>query len=284
MSEFLIRLSASTTLLVARFYPAQIISVLLVDIGGLIVALIVALAILYKIGWWQKRAVPKWLAKDISSLGLSKRLKILSRVVTKDALAVEPLFHHYKKRWALHFLVFYGFVGLMITTTLDAIVNRPGNPLPILSPVKIIGNVSGVLLLAGATPMLFTRKKNDKNAVPLTLADRAFLPLLYLVTLTGFIVEIFDYGGIPYNATIFYIIHIALLTGLLVSAPWTRFINALQAPYLALYERLREGAEKRRGDRVDYKRLDLAEFVKSNFYPDYLKREEKKEDKEKKQK
>lgn len=250
-----------------RLFPASIIPVFYVDIGGLILAVVVALCVLYKAKWWNARALPEGLRKDISNVGMKARLRVFFRVLGKDALSVEPLFYHYKRRWAFHFLVFYGFVGLMLTTTLDAIINRPALPLPLTSPVKIIGNISGIMLLVGATPMLF-KSKQTMEMRPLGLGDKIFLPVLYLTVLTGFLTEILDYSGTSLPATVFYAIHIAIVTALLLSAPWTRFVHALQAPYLAFYERIRQKLVGR-GEEVDYKRLSLAEYAKENFFPEY---------------
>lgn len=217
--------------------------------------------------------------KDIQSLGIATRFRILLRVAGKDALSVEPLFYQYRKRWFLHMLVFYGFVGLMFTTTLDDIVNHGANPLPLDSPVKILGNISGLALIIGATPMLlrgFKLTKNNSESEPLSFADRVFLPVLYLATLTGFLTEILDYGGIIIGAETIYFIHIGVVTALLASAPWTRFVHSLQAPFLTLYERLRQNVAPAHED-TDYKRLALAEYVKNDFYSNHTRKAKEKE-------
>lgn len=236
--------------------------------GGLVIAILLATILLYKAKWWRGRAVSERLQRDIYVLGMKTRFAVLLNVIGRDALAVEPLFYHYKKRWSLHFLVFYGFLGLMLTTTLDAILNRSATPLPLDSPIKIIGNVSGLLLLLGATPMLF-RRNGSQDLHPLSFSDRVFLPVLYLATMTGFVTEGFDYGGIVVAASAFYLAHIAIVTALLVSAPWSRFVHSLQSPYLALHERLRQNLVAKRAD-IDYKRLDLARYAKENFFSEYL--------------
>lgn len=257
----------------SRLFPADIIPVILIDAGAAILVVIVVIGVLYKLRFWRVRALSDRFKADVSALGAGARASVLLRVVGKDALAVEPLFSNYRGRWIQHFLVFYGFIGLMITTTLDAIVNREAAPLPLDHPVKIIGNIAGVMLLIGATPMLF-RKKDPPGMQPLGLADKIFLPVLYLAVVTGFVTEVLDYSAIVLPATAVYVIHIAIVTGLLASAPWTRFVHALQAPFLTFYERLRQKTTSTNED-IDYKRLNLAAYARDNFFPEY-KEEEKK--------
>jgi nitrate reductase gamma subunit len=263
-----------------RFFPSSILPIFLVDVGGVLLALFLVISLIYRARWWDIRTKTREFKEGVSALGLSSRISVVSRVITKDALAVEPLFHHYKGRWLNHALAFYGFIGLMLTTTLDAIVNRGGLPLPILSPVKLIGNVSGIMLMIGATAMLFSRRGKDySNLQPLSWQDQIFLPTLLLTTATGFITEIFDYATLQDYASVLYVIHIILIVLLLGTAPWTRFVHALQAPYLAMSERFRQliGAHD---SPPDYKRLRLAQFAKDYFYPEYHHEESNKDESE----
>jgi hypothetical protein len=256
-----------------RLMPAQIFPVFDVDVGGLLIAIFIAIVLIYKIGWWRQRVLTPKFKADVSTMGLGARARVLGRVIGKDALEVEPLFHHYRERWALHALVFYGFIGLMITTTLDAIVNRPANPLAFDDPVTVIGNVSGLMLVIGATPMLF-RKKNIAGFEPLGFSDKVFLPVLWLTAVTGFGTEILDFSGTVVPAQAIYVIHIAIVAALLISAPWTRFVHSVQTPFLAFYERIRQKEVSQKED-IDYKRLNLAVYAKDNFFPEYKEDEKK---------
>jgi hypothetical protein len=217
----------------AVFFPA-LIPVLLVEIAGIILLAIVILLVIYVLRRWHRSSIPVRLTGEIRKMPLRSVLTILLRTAISDGLAVYPLWRKSKTRWLGHALVFYGFIGLMITTTLDSIFNPQAYPLPLAHPIKVMGNVSGLAVLAG-TPIILLAV--NKGAGSIGLGDKIFMPTLILTVVSGFVTEAFSLGAFLEPSYIAYVIHLALAVVLLGSAPFTRFMHSVVAPYLILFDR-----------------------------------------------
>lgn len=141
------------------------------------------------------------------------------------------------QQWLGHFMIMWGFIGLFITTSLDALVNPEAVPLPILHPVRIIGNVSGVIYMAGLTLAILRRLlKSDVRQVT-TLSDFSFLIIMYGSGLTGFMVQWYADTGNAFGTAATYIAHLFFVALLIPTAPWTKFIHALWRPSWIIYSR-----------------------------------------------
>jgi hypothetical protein len=142
------------------------------------------------------------------------------------------------QQWFAHLLIMWGFVGLFVTTALDAVVNKPADPLPLLHPVRLLGNVTGTLFLAGLTLAMVRRGLLDRVRQRSQASDWTFLISLWGTGATGFLVQWYaDLADLP-NTRWSYTVHLAFVAGLLVSAPWTKFLHAVWRPSWALYRAL----------------------------------------------
>ncbi len=142
------------------------------------------------------------------------------------------------QQWFAHLLIMWGFLGLFATTSLDALVNRAADPLPLLHPVRLLGNVTGIMFMAGLTLAMARRALLDRVRVRSTRADWMFLVVLWGTGATGFLVQWFaDLGDLALTRWT-YIPHLALVALLLLTAPWTKFIHAAWRPTWALYRSL----------------------------------------------
>jgi len=133
--------------------------------------------------------------------------------------------------------MFWGFLGLAITTTLDEILNPTAGPLPLLSPVRILGNVSGVFFVAGVSYSLGRRLLVQSVRENSTKGDAVFLSLLILTGVTGFVTEIFSQFNLVAPDSFSYWFHLILVTALLATAPFTKFVHAIGRPILLLVRR-----------------------------------------------
>ena len=106
--------------------------------------------------------------------------------------------------WA-HLGLFYGFLGLTAATTgaflYTQVFPRLGIDhhggvlsLPIWDPVKIVGNVGGVALLAGLAQTMWVRLKRPQQSGKSAYSDWFFSGLLGLTAVTGFVTEILRYA------------------------------------------------------------------------------------------
>ncbi|MEW6410749.1 MAG: quinone-interacting membrane-bound oxidoreductase complex subunit QmoC, partial [Nitrospirota bacterium] len=143
----------------AKFMPVLYIDAIFIPVASF-AALAFAIGILrfwkdMNINPWRmklKGALPPTIISTIGEILLHKRFN-------KCELT--------KARSSSHLYVFYGFVGLAITTTW-AIYYLYGlnweSPYPLTDPLKMLGNFSGILLLLGITLVVTNRFKNKEKA------------------------------------------------------------------------------------------------------------------------
>ncbi len=241
-----------------------------VETGATIVLLLVLAGLLLKLRRWH-RSIPNSLLKDIRRLSFSEIMSVLLTTVFYDGLAVGTLYKNYKGRWSTHLLVFWGFIGLGITTTLAYLFDPSGAPMKFNNPIRILGNISGAMLVIGGTiaAVKFVSCEEERNRLT-KYADGSFLALIYMATLTGFATEYLGYGSQTGAADFTYAIHLLFVGGLLALAPFTRFVHALEAPYMALYENYRLLLQKR-GIFTSHKDERVAEYALAKFYGEHSK-------------
>jgi hypothetical protein len=76
---------------------------------------------------------------------------------------VEPI---WRRRWLIHALVLWGFLGLLLATALDyglevVGIKATGTPVPIWYPVRLLGTVAGAALVYGSTVMIVDRLRRS---------------------------------------------------------------------------------------------------------------------------
>ena len=127
-----------------------------------------------------------------------------------------------------HLAAFYGFVGLGVTTVSVAIgiyVFGYLTPWPVWHPVKILGNVSGLALLAAIAVLVYRRIADAEMAGKSTYSDWFFLGLLLLTTLTGYLTELFRLAELPGPAYPTYFVHLVFVFVLIVYIPYSKFAH-----------------------------------------------------------
>lgn len=271
-------LANSETILLGQFSGQAILdvsfpnflSVHVIDIGALIVLTCVVVGVLFKLVRWHNSSIPTSLLKGIGQLiAFRSVVRILIASAKEDALFVKPLFVKSKLRWLTHATIMWGFVGLALTTTLAYIFNPSSEPMPFTWPVRILGNVSGIMVIIGCVIFTYRLVTNPAERNPLTFrADIIFFSALFFTVITGFVTEFTGYSQYQLTAYFVYAIHLSLVTLLLGSAPFTRFLHALMTPYFAMLDRLRLKAVSLSKEGMDskFKERRIAEFVTENFY------------------
>ena len=141
------------------------------------------------------------------------------------------------RMWA-HMGLFYGFLGLTAATTgaflYTEVLPRLGIhhhgdvlSLPIWDPVKIVGNVGGVALLAGLAQTLWVRLKRPMQSGKSAYSDWFFSGLLGLTAVTGFITEILRYAQAGTVAYVSYTVHLVFIFGLFAYFPFSKFSHLM---------------------------------------------------------
>jgi quinone-modifying oxidoreductase subunit QmoC len=127
-----------------------------------------------------------------------------------------------------HFAVFWGFMGLVVTTTSVGIgIYAFGylTPWPLWHPVKILGNLSGVVVIVALGVFLWRRIADRQSAGKSTYADWLFLAILLLTTLTGFLCQWLRLADLRALAYPTYFIHLLFIFFLLVYIPYSKFAH-----------------------------------------------------------
>ncbi|OIP62964.1 MAG: heterodisulfide reductase [Nitrospirae bacterium CG_4_9_14_3_um_filter_53_35] len=140
-----------------------------------------------------------------------------------------------KARATAHMLTFYAFIGLAVTTTIGFIVmyftgeeSVPGRMLFIM--MKFIGNISAVVLLAGAGLLIMNRRAKDEKSGRGSYFDWLFLNIVLLVGLTGLLAQILRYVGADIHnpnlpAKAVYFVHLVCVFYLFAYAPYSKFAH-----------------------------------------------------------
>lgn len=208
---------------------------------GLAIGTIVLVVVLFELVRWRGVLAP--IAKA-SRLGVVKWWEIFVNTLAADVIYQQISTRCPDRKWLSHSLVFWGFLMLSASTALNYITNAAGGPLPLVHPVRILGNLGGVLLIAGLAIVVYRIiADSDKREVTL-VPDYLFIGLLLLAGLTGFLSE---YAS-EINAVAWiygvYVVHLLSSAALLLLAPFTRFIHAVGRPIIRLSERYLEALNR----------------------------------------
>jgi ferredoxin len=154
-----------------------------------------------------------------------------------EADAVAMAVPWYRRRWLVHALVVWGFVGLLAATGLDyglALigVKETGTPVPLWYPVRLLGTVAGASLVYGATVLIIDRYRKANRAVTgSTTADWLLLALLWVTAVTGFTIELALYlPSAPVWGYWLFLVHVAVAMELVLLAPFMKLAHAVYRP------------------------------------------------------
>jgi len=151
-----------------------------------------------------------------------------------DDEPVEPL---YRRRWLIHGLTIWGFLGLLLATILDygldlIGVKATGTPVPLWYPVRLLGTVAGLSLMYGVTWLFIRRWQRTKRGKLVSKStDWLFLGMLWVIGLTGFLIEVALYVNPvqPWGYWVF-LIHVAIAMELVLFLPFTKFAHVMYRP------------------------------------------------------
>ncbi len=146
-----------------------------------------------------------------------------------------------------HMFVFFGFVGLAITTTWAIaylygyeifgipraikisgeafLLNFGESPYPLFDPMKIVGNVSAVLLLAGILQVITNRRKNVDKAGAGSYYDWLFIGIITSIVVTGILSEVLRLAHVRMLAYPTYFIHLVSVFFLFAYAPFSKMAH-----------------------------------------------------------
>ena len=158
----------------------------------------------------------------------------------------------YLSKWFVHAATMWGFLGLLLTTALDYLLDivglkATGAIVPIWYPTRLLGTLSGLLFIYGVCVLLIKRwRAPDKAHSYSRPSDWIFLTLLWFSGVTGFIIEIGLYlPGAPLWAYWTFLFHVAVSMVLLLLLPFTKFAHAIYRIVALYIHALRPVAESK---------------------------------------
>jgi nitrate reductase gamma subunit len=143
----------------------------------------------------------------------------------------------YRRRWLLHALTMWGFLGLLAATILDyglALVGikATGTAVPIWYPVRLLGTVAGLMLVYGTSVLILNRARGASRSVTHSApADWTLLALLWITGVTGFVLELALYlPSAPAWGYWVFLFHVAVAMELVLLAPFMKLAHVLYRP------------------------------------------------------
>jgi len=156
-----------------------------------------------------------------------------------------------KARALGHLLLFYGFIGAMITTGsvflfifiphylellgLEQFSPFFALPIELPNPIKILGALSGIALVIGGALLVFRRWANRDDVGANGYQDYLFLYMLSIVGLTGMLSWLTRLTGIPMLAYVNYFLHLVTVFFLLWYMPYSKFAHMIYRTLALVY-------------------------------------------------
>jgi len=183
-----------------------------------------------------------WEAIGIESLGQRRY-----RADCDADRAAVPL---YRRRWLLHAVTMWGFLGLLAATILDyglalAGIKATGTPVPIWYPVRLLGTVAGLMLVYGSSVLILDRLRRANRSVAHSApADWTLLALLWITGVTGFTLEVALYlPGAPAWGYWVFLFHVAVAMELVLLAPFMKLAHVVYRPVALFFFALARTSE-----------------------------------------
>jgi len=128
-----------------------------------------------------------------------------------------------KSKKVAHFLVFYGFLLLLLVTIFAiyaAITEK--YPLSLTNPFKILGNLASLMLFVGLGIMIYRRLTKKSGVKKSTYSDWLLLGSMFFLTLSGTLVEMARFLEWSW-AYYLYFFHLVCVWFVIIYLPYTKF-------------------------------------------------------------
>ncbi|HQO35654.1 MAG TPA: hypothetical protein PLG59_13395, partial [bacterium] len=147
-----------------------------------------------------------------------------------------------KHRYYSHLLVFYGFLALFLTTSLvctGLYLFDLQTPLPLLHPVKVLGNLGAAAFLVGICLMIYQRLvAAEKDVGKSSYSDWFFLWLMLTLALTGIFSQVFRLAEIRVLAYGTYFLHLVSVLMLFLYFPYSKFAHLMYRTIAIIHARI----------------------------------------------
>ena len=244
-----------------------------------VVTIFAVIAALINLRFWFRAAGFNYLWPRLVKMGLAKSAWVAIKSIVVDGLFVRSLWQTNKKRWLMHGLILYGFIGLMFGDMLISILNPQRSQLPISNPLELFPILCGFGVILGLTSVMYRYKRDPYVDNGMTLGkDFLFVSLLFHAIVSGFLVVSMKRLGMNEWVMSIYIYHLATVALLIATAPFTRFQHAWIVPTMVAFTRLGEavvesgvdiGYEREPSPGRHHKSERIADNVLEQLGPEY---------------
>jgi quinone-modifying oxidoreductase, subunit QmoC len=222
----------------ARFFPHGILEIFF--IGGNVLIFSFAGVGLYRYWVYLTSHSPGIVTKGFFTVLFLSLVSILSHKKFNSCSTSSARY------WG-HIFIFYGFIGAMATAGLalgaDIFFNLQA-PIPLLHPIKILGNLSGISLLIGSSIIIIRRIKTGPDINSNTYSDWLLIIFVFGVAVTGILTESMRLTSTPFIAYNIYYVHLILIFFLLWYAPYSKLAHMFYRTVALVYLNLRDRKEK----------------------------------------
>ena len=143
-----------------------------------------------------------------------------------------------RRTWT-HLAIMYGFGGLFVVAGAVAILLARGGvyPLDALHPLKIVGNVCTLALIAGSAAFAWPHLRALWRGEPPSCFHAMPSVSLLLVAVTGLLTEVLRYLDLPLLAYPAYFMHLMLVLTTFVLLPYSKLAHAAYHTVAMVYRR-----------------------------------------------
>jgi len=152
-----------------------------------------------------------------------------------------------KALWRNHWIMVVGYGTMLVLIVLFLRWFQTDEIYPLWHPQRWLGYLATIALLWGTIVMLWGRIEKDSEMHRFSHpSDWMFLILLLSTTVTGILVHIFRYAGLPLATYYMYVIHLAILTPMLVlEVPFGKWSHLAYRPVAIYFQTVKEKAAAR---------------------------------------
>lgn len=209
----------------------------IIQLGGIIILVWVIIGLVFNLIRWRP-VLNSYLAGSNKKQNIGLIFRNFSLILIQDILLQNNLWRCNILKWFSHFIVFWGFIGLGFSTTLNYLMNPLAQSLPFSHPVRIIGNASGLLFMVGLILIMYEKMNMRDTRKKISFGFILFIGLLFTAGFSGFLTEIFSELNLVLFTTIVYWIHLISVGLLLILFPFSKFIHSIGRSLILLLESL----------------------------------------------
>ena len=142
-----------------------------------------------------------------------------------------------ERKWA-HMMLFFGF-ALLILVTIYAIfaVQAHNYPLAAANPFKVLGNLASLMIYTGLAIMAWQRLKRKDVLGKSNYTDWQLIVAIFLLTLSGTMVQIARFGDWGAVAYYLYFFHLVAVWFVIMYLPFTKLGHIFYRTTALLYAR-----------------------------------------------